>query len=134
MNQSMLSGVAKIFPLHLHDMVEELWDYKQLAQALSRFWIYLSPVMLTGGPPLACIEAFMAGMPVIIHDPYNHLSGFISGEHCFFVNSDKEAVFAAQALWSSQALRKRIGDAGRERAKIVFNIDRFVAGWQEVAA
>ena len=133
MNQAMLTGVAKTFPLHLHDMVEELWDYKVLEKALANFWVYFSPVMMAGGPPLACIEAFMAGMPVILHDPHGHFSGFISGEHCFFVNSDREAIFAAQTLWSSETLRERIGEAGREKAKEVFNIYSFAEGWWDAA-
>ena len=76
----------------------------------------------------------MAGMPVILHDPYKHFEGFINGEHCLIVNSDKEAVFAAQTLWSSKELRTRIGNAGQEKAREFFNIDRFVEGWQQVAS
>jgi len=132
-NQEMLESVSKVFPLHLHDMVEELWDYRELAQVLSRFWVYFSPVKMTGGPPLACIEAFMAGMPVILYDPHNHFSGF-TNKDCSRVKSSVEASSAAMVLRSSESQRQEIGEAGRERAKKFFNINRFVEGWWQVAA
>jgi len=87
---------------------------------------------MVGGPPLACIEAFMAGMPCILYDPYEHFAGF-SNNDCMRVHNEEEAVLAANSLWASVALRKEIGEAGQKRAREVFSIDRFVEGWQGVA-
>ncbi len=131
-NQMLLKTVADAFPLHIHDMVEELWDYKTLKKVLSRFLIYFSPVMMTGGPPLACVEAFMAGMPVILHDPHNHFAAF-TGTHCMRVDHEWQVALAATSLWNIREMGKELGEAGREKAREAFNINRFVQGWQEVA-
>ena len=132
-NVEMLRAVQEEIPLHFHDMVEEPWSYKTLKKVLSQFWVYFSPVMMAGGPPLALIEALMAGMPCIVHDPYNHFSEFF-GDECLKVEDVKEAVFAAKALWASEDVRRELGEAGRRKAQKVFSIDRFVEGWHKAAA
>lgn len=130
---SMLQAVQGVIPIHFHDAVENLWSYETLREALSQFWVYFSPVRIAGGPPLACVEAFMAGMPCILYDPYKHFAAF-SNDECIRVHTEEEAVRAAKALWASAALRKEIGEAGQRRAREIFNINRFVEGWQRVAS
>jgi len=133
MNTQMFWAVADEMPLHLHDMVLDPWNYKTLKKVLSQFWVYFSPVMMAGGPPLALIEAFMAGMPCIVHDPYNHFSEF-SADECLKVESPENAILAAKFLWSSEDVRRELGEAGRAKAQKIFSIDRFVEGWYKAAA
>lgn len=74
--------------------------------------------------PLELIEAMMAGTPLLA----------LTGEHGFVDSDPGRIVETMQQLLADPALAARMGAAAREHALRRFDLQRFVAQWNEVLA
>lgn len=136
-NVELLAALEELMPLYTHDIVEEEWSYTRVREELASHRLYLSAAVVPGGPTLATIEALMAAMPVVLNDQHGHFEGF----------NEKE-VLRVDLVGDPRRLRRDlravllpldddrlrvVGEAGRKKALAVFDIDRFVSGWKELA-
>ncbi len=118
-------GVAeRVFLLgSREDAAELVWDF-DVFTLFSRW----------EGLPLTIIEAMQAGVPVVANDVGGVGELVVDGETGFLIRGlDLEA--AAQALLrllSNQNLRRRMGDAGRQRARRKFSLEEMLTRYSEL--
>ncbi len=118
-------GVAeRVFLLgSREDAAELVWDFNVFT--LFSRW---------EGLPLTIIEAMQAGVPVVANDVGGVGELVVDGETGFLIRGlDLEA--AAQALLrllSNQNLRRRMGDAGRQRARRKFSLEEMLSRYRKL--
>ena len=77
--------------------------------------------------PNAVLEAMAAGLPVVASDNPGNRSAVVDGETGFLVASEMALLERCQQLIDEPALRRRLGDAGRERVRREFSRERMLA-------
>ncbi len=76
------------------------------------------------GMPLALIEAQAAGLPAVVSDVIGNRDVVIDGETGFVCKTDAELVQKTQFLIENPSLRKKMGVAAHNMAKVRFGINR----------
>ncbi len=94
---------------------------------VSGFDVFVLPSLLEGFP-LSILEAMQRGRPVVATAVGSVPELVVDGETGFLVPpGDEEALAdAVNRLIADEGLRRRLGDAGRERARSRFALDRAV--------
>jgi glycosyltransferase involved in cell wall biosynthesis len=73
------------------------------------------------------LEAMALGLPVVASDLPAHRDAVVPGETGFLVKSEVELLERCQELIDDADLRRRLGDAGRERVRREFSLERQIA-------
>ena len=86
------------------------------------------------GFPVAVLEAMAAGLPVVATDVGGVAEAVEHGETGLLVPAaDSEALARAlERLVADGALRRRLGAAGRARARSLFDVERYRAAYAEL--
>ena len=77
--------------------------------------------------PNAVLEAMAAGLPVVASDVPGNRDAVADGVTGFLVKSESELLERCQELLDDEGLRRRLGDAGRERVRREFSRERMLA-------
>ncbi|RQS19255.1 glycosyltransferase [Burkholderia sp. Bp8992] len=96
-----------------------------MRDALARSDVYVLP-SLWEGMPIALIEAQAMGLPAVASRIVGNRDIVEHGVTGFLVNDDDELRHYTERLLHDAALRRRMGDAARERAFARFGAVRFV--------
>ena len=94
-------------------------DEAARAAELARGWLCVAPGG-TRGHPLFLIQAMAAGLPGVVLDCPRHRQVVEHGTTGFVCASGDEMVRAVALLLDDHALRRRMGDAARERMRARF--------------
>ncbi|MBN1130982.1 MAG: glycosyltransferase, partial [Chitinispirillaceae bacterium] len=78
----------------------------------------------------ALIEAMAAGLPVVVFDNGSERHLVEHGETGLVVKNEREYTAALEKLHRDEALRRRLGDRARERARALFSLDTMVNEWR----
>lgn len=89
------------------------------AAELARAWLCVAP-WWTQGHPLFLIQAMAAGLPGVVLDCPRHRQVVEHGTTGFVCASGDELIRAVALLLDDPALRRRMGDAARERTRARF--------------
>ncbi len=77
--------------------------------------------------PNAVLEAMAAGLPVVASDNAGNRDAVVDGVTGFIVASEVELLERSQQLVDDEALRLKLGAAGRERVRAEFSRDRMLS-------
>ncbi len=117
----------------LIDRVVLFWERCDIPEILSQTDIFVLPSRWEG-LPLAIIEAMMAGLPVVASN-VGGISELIEDGVNGFLIPPRDAVRftkALQILIEDETLRKKMGEAGREKAMKNFTLDKMLSKTMEV--
>jgi len=86
------------------------------------------------GCPNASLEAMAAGLPVVANDDGGTAEQVVHGETGYISGHDDPAGMAAwvEKLLTNDALALRLGEAGRDRARVTFSMDEMVERYRSV--
>ncbi len=84
--------------------------------------------------PNAVLEAMALGLPVVASDVPGNRDAVIHGVTGFLVKSEVELLERCQELLDDGDLRRRLGEAGRERVRAEFSRDAMLAGLSRLYA
>lgn len=82
------------------------------------------------GLPNAVLDGMAAGLPVVASDIPGNRDAVVHGETGFLAGDEMELLTRCQELVDDAALRRRLGEAGRERVRREFSRDRMLARLQ----
>jgi glycosyltransferase involved in cell wall biosynthesis len=82
---------------------------------------------LAGAPSAPILDAMAAGLPVVASDLPAHREAVEDGVTGYLVKNEVELLERCQALLDDDALRLRLGAAGRERLRREFSLDKRLA-------
>ena len=102
----------------------------------SQFWSSVSVALSTSdneGMPIALIEAQLAGIPVVATDVGSNSEVIADGETGFVVSKSADQIKAAiTKLASDSDLRRAMGLAAADRARLVFSPEKMIAAHAEL--
>jgi len=84
--------------------------------------------------PNAVLEAMAAGLPVVASDAPGNRDAVADGETGFLVKTESELLERCQELLDDEGLRRRLGDAGRERVRREFSLGRLLGSLERLYA
>ena len=84
--------------------------------------------------PNAVLEAMALGLPVVASDVPGNRDAVIDGMTGFLVKSEVELLERCQLLLDDEALRLKLGAAGRERVRREFSRERMLVGLSRLYA
>jgi Glycosyl transferases group 1 len=103
---------------------------REVPAVAARYRFFFNPIRYTS-LGLAVCEAMMLGMPVVALATTEQgvvLQDGVTG----FVDTDLDRLLVGmQALLEDRALAERMGAAARERARDLFDLDRFMLQWEQ---
>jgi glycosyltransferase involved in cell wall biosynthesis len=86
------------------------------------------------GCPNASLEAMASGLPVVANDDGGTAEQVVHGKTGFITGHDDPAGMAAwvEKLLINGAHAQRLGEAGRDRARVTFSMDEMVERYRTV--
>jgi hypothetical protein len=103
-------------------------DHPQLPAFMANYRLLFSPVRYSS-LSLAVIEAMMVGLPVVALATAEMATVIEHGVSGFAGTDSRQLASLVHTLLRDPALARRLGDAGRRRARERFGIRRFAADW-----
>jgi glycosyltransferase involved in cell wall biosynthesis len=108
-------------------------DVAQVVETLQRSHVLLHS-SVSEGLPNVVLEAMACGLPVVATDVGGTREAVRDGVEGFVVppRAPRAAAAALRQLWRDDALRERMGRAGRERVETDFTLERLTDEWVEL--
>jgi glycosyltransferase involved in cell wall biosynthesis len=121
--------------LGIDDRVEWVGWTEQPAEQLPRFTVFVLPSR-SEGLPLSVCEAMLAGLPVVASDVGGVGEVVVDGETGVLVPPDHPDALAGaiETLLRDAALRARMGEAGRQRARTHFTASAMARSYESLYA
>lgn len=126
---------TEIRTLDLQELVEVtgLLPHQEVASRLARLDIYLHPAIYDGCPN-SLLEAAAAGLPIVCARSGASRDLLVGGRDCLLHDCDDDAGLASAVceLASSPALRRRLGEAARQRMIEACSLEQEQQTWQRI--